>query len=163
MYRFVSTILVIVILSLANGVSEAHFFGATKNVGNYQTIFQSVPEIPSPGENTFLNFSLLDLNANNVYNLMLSIEIKEGENTVHAFPEKWYEFSDISQEYVFPEEGIYKIIYSVKVAGDDNPIMVEYDLVVRSAGVVDWQIIGITAAVAIPVAIIGWLRVRRRK
>ena len=162
MYRFVTIVLLIFTISLINNhISEAHFFGITKSVGNYQAIFQSFPSIPSPRESTVLGFSLLDTSGNNVFNVAVSTEIKESENTIHTFPEKRYEFSDISQAYTFPREGIYKIIYHAKVAGDD-PIVVDFDLVVLSSTNTNWQTIGITIAIA-AAAGIAWLRIRKRK
>lgn len=143
----------IIALLLFNGsFSSAHFFGIPKSVGKYQAVFQSDPQNPLPGEDTFLNFSLLDVNRDNVFNLAVTIEVREGDNTIRTFPEKRYEFSDISQLYIFPREGTYKIVYHVNVAGDNEPVMVEYDLVVgASSG--SSRSIGFVIATAVAVGV----------
>lgn len=164
MYRSVIAVLLISSIGLAdNHASEAHFFGgATKTVGNYQALFLTYPEIPTQGDDTSLNFSLLDINGFNVVNVALSIEIRQGETTIHTFPEKWYEFSDVTQTYTFTREGNYKIIYYAKVAGDDNPVVVDFDIFVRSSTNINWQIIAIIVAVAAGAAIAG-LKIVKRK
>jgi hypothetical protein len=163
-YRFVIAVLLIFSTVLvSNQVSEAHFFGgATKQVGNYQALFLSSPEIPSPGDDTFLNFSLLDMNGFNVVNLVLSIEIRQGESTVYVFPEKWYEFSDITQTYKFPREGNYEIIYYSKVAGDDKPVIANFDLTVGSSTNTNWQMIVIMGVIAVGGGVVALKLVKRK-
>ncbi len=164
-YRFVAIVLLILSIALlGNHVSEAHFFGVTKNVGNYQAVLQTFPVIPSPGQNTTLGFSLLDTNGNNVFNVAVSTEIKEGENTIKTFPEKRYEFSDISQTYTFPREGTYKIIYHANIASDNNPVTMDFDIIVSKSVPTDWQTVVITVGIAGVVAAgIVWFRVRKSR
>ncbi len=51
------------------GIAYAHYFGATKNVDNYQVIFAPNPSTPVAGDNsTSLNFSILENNTN-LYNI----------------------------------------------------------------------------------------------
>ena len=53
-----------------NHIAFAHFFGATKTIDTYQIVFQAFPFVPYAGENSTLNFSILDkdnANVNNVY------------------------------------------------------------------------------------------------
>ncbi|HKR95626.1 MAG TPA: hypothetical protein VJW55_09705, partial [Candidatus Angelobacter sp.] len=71
----------------------AHFFGATKQVDGYQIVFQPYPSAPIIGTNSTLNFSVLDPNGNNLYNVYSSIIIsdkKTGE-PVHQVPYRLYE------------------------------------------------------------------------
>ncbi len=162
MYRFATFALVLLIFSITligSHDSEAHFFGLTKNVGNYQAVLQTFPIIPSPRQNTTLGFSLLDTNGNNVFNIAISAEIKEGENAIKTFPEKRYEFSDISHTYTFPREGTYKISYHANVAGDNNPVTVDFDIIVSKGIPTDWQSVAITVGIAGVVAAgIVWFR-----
>ncbi len=164
-YRFATIVLLILSISLIdNNVANAHFFGATKNAGNYQAVFQTFPVIPFPGQNTTLGFSLLDTNGNNVFNVAVSTEIKEGDNIIKTFPEKRYEFSDISQTYTFPREGTYKIIYHANVAGDNNPVTVDFDIIVSKSVPTDWQTVIIAVGIAGVVAAgIVWFRVRKSR
>jgi hypothetical protein len=143
--------------------SEAHFFGPTKSVGKYQTVFQTFPINPASGENTTLGFSLLGNDGNNVLNVAISAEIKEGANTIYTFSEKRYEFSDVSLDYTFPREGIYKIIYHANVAGDDTPVIVDFDIFVGNSSTdANWLIISIGIVLAIT-GIIFWLKRRKLK
>ncbi len=59
----------ICILIVQTGVAYGHFFGATKNIDNYQVIFAPIPSTPIVGDNsTSLNFSVLENNTN-IYNI----------------------------------------------------------------------------------------------
>jgi hypothetical protein len=160
-YKYIILLLLLVAM-LTNQYSQGHFFGTPKQVGNYQVIFNTSPAIPLPEETTFLNFSLLDSNGNNVFNVALSIEIKEGEQTVHTFPEKRYEFSDITQQYAFPEEGSYKVVYNAKVAGDDALVTVDFDVTVAEESSQQWE--GIVALIGIAAfAALGFVLLKFRK
>jgi hypothetical protein len=56
----------------------AHFSGASKNINNYQIIFQPFPFVPFAGDNsTTLNFSILDSNNSNVNNVYSALVITE--------------------------------------------------------------------------------------
>jgi hypothetical protein len=61
-----------------NHIAQAHFFGASENVNNYQIIFQPFPFVPFAGDNsTTLNFSILDNNNSNVDNVYSALVITE--------------------------------------------------------------------------------------
>jgi len=113
----------------------AHFFGATKNIGNYQLVFAPYPALPLAGDNsTLLNFSILDKNNHNVNNIFASLIIKNKINgsIVQNFPLKFYEFSDITFPYTFKEIGDYQVSLLIKINGDptycQTPISVDFDL-----------------------------------
>src|SRR5919199_2736077 len=86
-----------IIISQA-GVAYGHFFGATKNIDNYQVIFSPKPSIPIVGDNsTSLNFSILENNTNiyNIYSALLVTDKQSGD-IVGQVPYKFQEFSDIN-------------------------------------------------------------------
>ncbi len=115
-----------------------------------------------PGQSTTLGFSLLGNDGNNVFNVAISGEIKEGANTIYTFPEKRYEFSDVSLDYTFPREGIYKIIYHANVAGDDTPVVADFDVFVGNSSTdANWLIISI--GIASITGIIFWLKRKKTK
>ncbi|MDP9015693.1 MAG: hypothetical protein M3M87_02905, partial [Thermoproteota archaeon] len=61
-------------------ITYAHFFGATKNVDNYQVIFAPSPSTPVVGDNsTSLNFSVLENNTN-IYNLYVAMVVTEKQS-----------------------------------------------------------------------------------
>jgi hypothetical protein len=87
----------------------AHIFldtpnSVTKNIGKYQLIFLPYPNIPIANDNsTRLNFSLME-NKTDVYNVFVSLIIKDrksGNAVVEQIPYKFYEFGDITFPYIF--------------------------------------------------------------
>src|ERR687889_966382 len=96
------TIIVSIVAVSQTGLAYAHFFGATKNIDNYQVIFSPSPSTPVAGDNsTSLNFSVLENNSNiyNIYAAMLVTE-KESGVTIAQVPYKFQEFSDITIPYI---------------------------------------------------------------
>ena len=90
-------------LSDQSNIAYAHFFGISKNIDNYQIVFQPLPIVPEANENSTLNFSILDKDNANVYNVYAALVIRE-KNTakvVGQIPYKFYEFSDITFPYKF--------------------------------------------------------------
>jgi hypothetical protein len=112
-----------------------HFFGTTKNIGNYQIVFAPYPSLPFAGDNsTLLNFSILDRDNQNVNNIFASLIIKNklNESTIQNFPFRFYEFSDITFPYTFKEIGDYHISLLVRINGDptysQTPISADFDI-----------------------------------
>ena len=112
-----------------------HFFGTTKNIGNYQIVFAPYPSLPFAGDNsTLLNFSILDRDNQNVNNIFASLIIKNklNESTIQNFPFRFYEFSDITFPYTFKEIGDYQVSLLVRINGDpiysQTPISADFDL-----------------------------------
>ena len=120
-------------------LAYAHFFGATKTVGNYQIVFQPFPFVPFVGDNsTTLNFSILDSNNSNVNNVYAALIIKE-KNTgsiVGQIPYKFYEFSDITFRYPFQNVGNYVVTFEAKINGDpkyqNSPLTSNFDISVSN-------------------------------
>src|SRR5919199_42385 len=109
-----SLILIIILFYLISfqvGVAYGHFFGATKNIDNYQVVFSPNPAIPLVGNNsTSLNFSILENNTN-IYNIYASLTVTEKQtgHIVDQIPYKLYEFSDIAFPYAFNKTGNYVV------------------------------------------------------
>ena len=129
-------VLAICILVIQTGVIVAygHFFGATKNIDNYQVIFAPNPSTPIAGDNsTSLNFSVLENNANiyNIYTAMVVTE-KESSDIIAQVPYKFQEFSDITIPYTFNDTGTYVVTLQTRIAGDekyqDSPIVASFDI-----------------------------------
>lgn len=114
---------------------SGHFFGATKNIGNYQIVFAPYPVLPLAGDNsTLLNFSILDKDNKNVNSINASLIIKNKLNgtIIHEFPIKFYDFSDITFPYTFKKIGDYQLTLLVKINGDptysQTPLSVDFDI-----------------------------------
>lgn len=76
---------------------HAHFVGTTIYVDNYRIVFQTLPFVPYAGENSTLNFSILDENNSNIGNLYAALTIKsKAPENISRIPYRFYEFSDIT-------------------------------------------------------------------
>ena len=122
-----------------NHIAFAHFFGATKTIDNYQIVFQAFPFVPYAGENSTLNFSILDkdnANVNNVYAALI-ISDKNTGKTVTPIPYKFYEFSDITFPYRFQNKSNYIATLQAKINGDpkyeSQPIIANFDINIGDA------------------------------
>ena len=124
------------IISFSNqpNAAYAHFFGISKNIDNYQIVFQPFPILPEAGQNSTLNFSILDndnANVNNVY-AALTIREKNTSKVVGQIPYKFYEFSDITFPYLFTNNTDYTTTFEAKINGDpkyhDNPLVSNFDI-----------------------------------
>ena len=112
-----------------------HFFGTTKNFGDYQIVFAPYPALPFAGDNsTLLNFSILDKDNKNVDNISASLIVKNKLNgsIIQNFPFKFYELSDFTFQYTFKEIGDYQLSLLVKINGhptySQTPISADFDI-----------------------------------
>ena len=99
------------------GPAYGHFFGATKNIDNYQVVFSPSPSIPIVGDNsTSLNFSVLENNTN-VYNIYSALVVtdKQSGDIVGQVPYKFQEFSDINIPYNFNHTGDYVLTLQTRI------------------------------------------------
>ena len=128
-------ILAIYIIFLSHvGLAYGHFFGATKNIDNYQVIFSPSPSTPIAGDNsTSLNFSVLENNTN-IYNMYSALVVteKQSGDIVGQVPYNFQEFSDISIPYNFNNTGDYVVTLQTRIAGDekyqDSPLVASFDI-----------------------------------
>lgn len=125
---------VCILINIHMGIAYAHYFGATKNVDNYQVIFAPNPSTPITGDNsTSLNFSILENNTN-LYNIYAALEVKDRQSGAIAgqVPYKLYEFSDIAIPYTFNQTGDYVVTLQTRIIGDEkyqaNPLLVSFDI-----------------------------------
>ena len=116
------------------GLAYGHFFGATKNIDNYQVIFSPSPSVPIAGDNsTSLNFSVLENNTN-IYNMYSALVVteKQSGDILGQVPYKFQEFSDISIPYNFNNTGDYVVTLQTRIAGDekyqDRPLVASFDI-----------------------------------
>ena len=122
-------------LNISTQFTSGHFFGTTRNIGNYQIIFAPYPSLPFAGDNsTLLNFSILDKDNQNLNNISASLLIKTKENgsAIQNIPFRFYEFSDITIPYTFKEIGVYQVSLSVKIPDDPEfsqiPISADFEI-----------------------------------
>ena len=147
-----------------NIFAYAHFFGITKNVRNYKIVFQTFPFVPFSGENSTLNFSILDKDNSNINNVYAAFIIKEKETAkiISQIPYKFYEFSDITIPYRFQNNTNYITTLEAKIPGDPKyeakPLVVDFDFAVGSSPIsfdkevlyyVTPSVIAITAGIVI--------------
>jgi hypothetical protein len=123
-----------IIIVIQTGVAYGHFFGATKNIDDYQVIFAPIPSTPIAGDNsTSLNFSVLENNSNifNIYTAMVVTEKQSGD-IIAQVPYKFQEFSDITLPYTFNDTGTYVVTLQTRIAGNekyqDNPLVASFDI-----------------------------------
>lgn len=123
-----------IIVMIQTGVAYGHFFGATKNIDNYQVIFAPSPSTPITGDNsTSLNFSVLENNANiyNIYAAMVVTEKQSGD-IIGQVPYRFQEFSDITIPYTFNDTGTYVVTLQTRIAGDEKyqeePLVASFDI-----------------------------------
>ena len=129
-----SIIVAVVILISLTGETYGHFFGATKNIDNYQIMFSPNPATPIVGDNsTSLNFSVLE-NNNNIYNIYAAMVVadKQSGHIVAQTPYKFQEFSDITVPYTFNDTGNYVVTLQTRIPGDakyqDSPLLASFDI-----------------------------------
>ena len=129
-----SILLAICILVIQTEVAYGHFFGATKNIDNYQVVFAPNPSTPIAGDNsTSLNFSVLENNSNiySIYAAMVVTEKQSGD-IIAQMPYKFQEFSDITIPYTFNDTGTYVVTLQTRIAGDekyqDSPLVASFDI-----------------------------------
>lgn len=127
-------ILAIIFVVIQTGVAYGHFFGATKNIDNYQVIFSPSPSTPIAGDNsTSLNFSVLENNAN-IYNIYAALVVteKQSADIIDQVPYKFEEFSDITIPYTFNDTGTYVVTLQTRIVGDekyqDSPMVASFDI-----------------------------------
>jgi hypothetical protein len=126
-----------------NHLAYAHIFTdipntITKNIDKYQLLFLPYPNIPIANDNsTRLNFSLME-NKTDVYNVFVSLIIKDrksGNVVVEQIPYKFYEFGDITFPYTFRNASNYIISFQAKIHGDPkykvNPLIANFDIPVK--------------------------------
>ena len=133
---FIVVLAICILLVIQTGVVVAygHFFGATKNIDNYQVIFAPNPSTPIAGDNsTSLNFSVLENNAN-IYNIYAAMVVtkKQSGDIIAQMPYKFQEFSDITIPYTFNDTGTYVVTLQTRIAGDEkyqnNPLVASFDI-----------------------------------
>lgn len=123
-----------IIVIIQTGVAYGHFFGATKNIDNYQIIFAPSPSTPITGDNsTSLNFSVLENNAN-IYNIHAAMVVteKQSGDIIGQIPYRFQEFSDITIPYSFNDTGTYVVTLQTRIAGDEkyqeDPLVASFDI-----------------------------------
>jgi hypothetical protein len=137
-YRIIAklsfAILAICIIIIQTEITYAHFFGATKNVDNYQVIFAPSPSTPVVGDNsTSINFSILENNTN-IYNIQSAVVITEKNSgrIIEQIPYRVYEFSDITLPYTFQNATDYTITLQTRITGDEKyqntPLVASFDI-----------------------------------
>jgi len=125
----------IIFVGMQTRPAEAHYFGSTMNVDNYQIVFSPYPATPLAGDNsTTLNFSVLDNtnnNLNNIYSALVITEKQSGK-IVEQVPYKRFEFSDISIKYTFPKPGDYIATLQTRIQDDPkyngNPLVASFNI-----------------------------------
>ncbi len=167
-YIFIATVILydinLIIYQEKNLFAYAHIFTdipntITKNIDNYQIVFLPYPNIPLADDNTTrLNFSLTE-NKTDVYNVFVSLIIKEKSsgNVIEQIPYKFYEFGDIIFPYTFQKVGDYVVTLQARINGDAkykvDPLVANFDItVVKSSEIlfIGWIAVLIPILAAIP-------------
>jgi len=139
MFNFLVMILAaFILINGLIGIAYAHYFGATKDVDNFQVVFAPNPSTPITDDNsTSLNFSILQNNTN-LYNIYAALEVKDRQSgaIIGQVPYKLYEFSDIAIPFTFNQTGDYVVTLKTRITGDEkyqaNPLMVSFALPVSN-------------------------------
>jgi hypothetical protein len=107
---------VFALLMLAATPAGAHFFGATLEIDGYHVIFAPYPQNPVIGENSTLNFSVLE-SGHNLFNVYSAVKVQDQSTGEVIFqdPYRQYEISDITVPYVFSEPGNFEVTIETRI------------------------------------------------
>jgi hypothetical protein len=117
-------------------LAYGHFFGENITRDGYQVVFQPFPFAPMAGDNTTLNFSILDEENLNIHNIFSALVItdKESNETIAQIPYKQYMYSDITIPYKFTNNSEYLVTLETRIIGDSKyqtqPLAATFDLIV---------------------------------
>jgi hypothetical protein len=117
-------------------LAYGHFFGQNISRDGYQVVFQPFPFAPMAGDNTTLNFSILDEENMNIHNIFSALKIKDKESneTIAQIPYKQYMYSDITIPYKFNNNSDYSVTLETRIIGDSKyqaqPLTATFDLMV---------------------------------
>lgn len=117
-------------------LAYGHFFGENITRDGYQVVFQPFPFAPMAGDNTTLNFSILDEENMNIHNIFsaLIIKDKESNETIAQIPYKQFMYSDITIPYKFSNNSEYLVTLETRIIGDPKyqaqPLTATFDLTV---------------------------------
>lgn len=139
----------------------AHFFGENITHDGYQVVFQPFPFAPMAGDNTTLNFSILDeenLNIHNIFSALI-IQDKKTNETIAQIPYRQYMYSDITFPYRFSNNSEYLITLETRIIGDPKfqtqPLTASFDLIVGDQTSEYFKMIMIYFVTPVCAAIIG--------
>lgn len=117
-------------------LAYGHFFGENVTRDGYQVVFQPFPFAPMAGDNTTLNFSILDeenLNIHNIFSALI-IKDKKSNETIAQIPYKQYMYSDITIPFRFTNNSEYLVTLETRIIGDSKyqtqPLAATFDLIV---------------------------------
>jgi hypothetical protein len=117
-------------------LAYGHFFGENITLDGYQVVFQPFPTAPMAGDNTTLNFSILDKENTNIHNIFSALIIKDkvSNETIAQLPYKQYMYSDITIPYKFSNNSEYLVTLETRIIGDSKyqvqPLIATFDLIV---------------------------------
>lgn len=160
-------LLALVLLLLAAKPADAHFFGATKDVDGFQVVFAPYPDNPAIGQNSTLNFSILQSGVN-LFNIYAAVAVQKSTGEVLLQePYRQYEISDITVPYVFTEPGDYQITIEARIPDDEKyqaqPLTATFDMTTFSGLPFDELLIYYVApASAAIAAIVAYMHSRKR-
>lgn len=139
----------------------AHFFGENITRDGYQVVFQPFPFAPMAGDNTTLNFSILDeenLNIHNIFSALI-IQDKKTNETIAQVPYRQYMYSDITFPYKFSNNSEYLLTLETRIIGDPKfqtqPLTASFDLIVGDQTSEYFKMIMIYFVTPVCAAIIG--------
>jgi hypothetical protein len=117
-------------------LAYGHFFGENITRDGYQVVFQPFPFAPMAGDNTTLNFSILDEENMNIHNIFSALIIKDKESNeiIAQIPYKQFMYSDITIPYKFSNNSEYLVTLETRIIGDPKyqaqPLTATFDLIV---------------------------------
>jgi hypothetical protein len=158
-------------------LAYGHFFGENITRDGYQVVFQPFPFAPMAGDNTTLNFSILDEENLNIHNIFSALVItdKESNETIAQIPYKQYMYSDITIPYKFTNNSEYLVTLETRIIGDSKyqaqPLTATFDLIVGDQTAEYFKMImlyfvtPVCAAIIIAILIyeLHWKRKKARK
>jgi hypothetical protein len=158
-------------------LAYGHFFGENITRDGYQVVFQPFPFAPMAGDNTTLNFSILDEENLNIHNIFSALVItdKESNETIAQIPYKQYMYSDITIPYKFTNNSEYLVTLETRIIGDSKyqaqPLTATFNLIVGDQTAEYFKMImlyfvtPVCAAIIIAILIyeLHWKRKKARK
>ncbi len=111
--KVIYLIIVIILLNLTVVNGHVLFNSDTRVVGDYKIQIATDPEIPSEGENTKIMLAVTSSNDQDLYEVILSLRLLQGEKEVLKFGPTLVKNGHLNIEHKFDKPGQYIAIVNI--------------------------------------------------
>ncbi len=118
MNRYGIVLLVLLLISVYEVNAHPLFNSETKRIAGYKIQIATNPEIPSENENTKIMVAVTGNNDEDIGEVILSLRLMQGENTVLLFGPKLIKGGHLTLDYTFKKPGEYIAIVNIHESQD---------------------------------------------